>query len=277
MTATTSAAQYAADPLTLAEHSLRRLPSMAAPDRERVRTRVIEMCMPWARREAGRYFHGQDSVDDLTQVAILGLILAVDRYEPQRQIPFRHFARPTVNGEIKKYFRDRGWSIRVSRRTQELYQEVRQAEPQLSQQLGRTPTDEDLAEHLQVSVDDVRAGRRAEQAYRHWSLNHRIDDDDDDGELLDRLGGPDPSLDLVVDHDALRRALRVLPERMRLVLSLRFLDELTQCEIADKIGVSQMQVSRLLSRALARLRAHMLAEAPTSAAHDPLGAGPHAA
>lgn len=260
MTLAPTATNQTVDPLALAEHTLRRLPSLRPAERERARNRIIELCLPWTRREAARYRHSGESLDDLVQVAMVGLILAVDRYDPDRRIPFRHFALPTVTGEIKKHFRDRGWSVRVSRRTQELYQEIRRVEPHLMQRLGRTPTDGDLAEHLNLSPDEIREGRRGELAYRARSLNRPTFADDESGELLDSLGGNDHRIDRVADHDALRRAIPILPQRMRQLLSLRFLEELTQCEIAERMGISQMHVSRLITRALGRLREHMLAD-----------------
>jgi RNA polymerase sigma-B factor len=251
------------DPLALAEQSLHELPSLAPPARERRRAEIIQLCVPWARREAVRYRHSGEPLEDLVQVAMVGLILAVDRYDVGRRVPFRHFAQPTVTGEIKRYFRDRGWSMRVSRRVQELYQEVRQAEPALTQRLGRVPSNHDLAEHLHLPEDDIDEARRGELVYRTKSLN-RPASDDSDGELGDLFGGPDPMIEMVADMDALRRAVHILPERLRMILSLRFLDDLTQCQIADKLGISQMHVSRLISRALGLLRDHMTAESPTS-------------
>jgi RNA polymerase sigma-B factor len=251
------------DRLTLAEQSLQELPLLPQPAREQRRAEIIQLCAAWARREAARYRHSGEPLDDLAQVALVGLILAVDRYDPNRRVPFRHFAQPTVTGEIKRYFRDRGWSMRVSRRVQELYQAVRRTEPELTQRLGRVPTDHDLATHLRLSDEDIGEARNGEMVYRAKSLN-RPAAEDSDGELGDLLGGPDPMIDMVADMDALRRALPTLPERMRLILSLRYQDDLTQCQIADKLCISQMHVSRLISRALRLLREHMTAEAPTS-------------
>jgi len=250
------------DPLNVAEELLQRLPSLPPAERASRRNDIIELCAPWARREASRYRGGSEPADDLAQVAVVGLILAVDRYDPNRGVPFRHFALPTITGELKKHFRDRGWSIRVSRQTQELYQEVRRVEPWLAQQLGHVPTEAELATHLGLPLDQIRQARAAALAYRTGSLNRPRFEDDDRDEVGDYVGGPDPAFDLVINHDALCRAIRVLPERLRAVVSMRFVDELTQCQIADKIGVSQMHVSRLLARAMRLLREHMLAEAP---------------
>src|SRR4051794_40963008 len=135
------------DPLNVAEEWLRLLPSLAPAERASRRNDIIELCAPWARREAGRYRGGSDPADDLAQVAVVGLILAVDRYDPNRGVPFRHFALPTITGELKKHFRDRGWSIRGSRQTQELYQEGRRAGPPVTQQMRPAPTPAALAAH----------------------------------------------------------------------------------------------------------------------------------
>jgi RNA polymerase sigma-B factor len=197
-------------------------------------------------------------MEDLVQVATLGLIQAVDRFDPGRGIPFRHFALPTILGELKRHFRDKGWSVRVNRRVQELHQEIRRAEPELAQLLGRTPTDADLAEHLTLSAAEVRAGRGAGSAYTARSLNWRANSEDDAVELGELLGHEDRDLELVADRESLRAALRYLPENMKHLLSMRFADNLTQSQIADKIGVSQMHVSRLITRAVGILRRHML-------------------
>jgi len=256
------------DPLNVAEEWLRQLPSLPPDERAGRRNDIIELCAPWARREAGRYRGGSEPADDLAQVAVVGLILAVDRYDPNRGVPFRHFALPTITGELKKHFRDRGWSIRVSRQTQELYQEVRRVEPWLAQQLSHVPSEAELAAHLGLSAEDIRQAKAAALAYRTGSLNRPRFEEDDRDEVGDYVGAPDPAFDLVINHDALCRAIRVLPERLRAVVSMRFVDELTQCQIADKIGVSQMHVSRLLARAMRMLRQHMLAEAPEGGAAD---------
>lgn len=254
------------DPLGTADRALRRLATLNPDDplRERLRAEIINRCAPTARREAARYRHAGESMDDLTQVAMLGLILAVDRFDASRESAFKHFALPTIAGELKRHFRDKGWSVRVSRRVQELYQEVRVAEPELAQRLGRMPTVDDLADELRLSKEDVLRARDAAAAHTTLSLNHRPIVLDDGEELADSIGMPDAAVEAVADRDALHRALRILPERLREILSMRFLDELTQAQIADKIGTSQMQVSRLIARSLTLLRRHMMAEKPTS-------------
>jgi RNA polymerase sigma-B factor len=247
-----------------ADEALARLAKMDPTDSTRIRLReeIIYSCMHMARREAGRYRHAGESMDDLVQVATVGLIHAVDRYDVSRGVPFRHFAIPTITGELKKHFRDKGWSVRVSRRVQELHQEVARAEPELAQRLCRTPTVADLANHLKLSERDVLAARGGAAAYRARSLNWRVQDDDDAVELGDLLGFEDRDLEGIADREALRQALRTLPQRLRYLLSLRFVENLTQAQIASQVGVSQMHVSRLISRALSTLRGHMLAERP---------------
>ena len=242
------------------------------PERRRIREQIIKECLPMARREAARYRHSGESMEDLVQVATLGLIQAVDRYEPDRGVPFRHFAAPTISGELKRHFRDKGWSVRVSRRVQELHQVISRAEPTLAQELRRTPTVADLAGHLQLSQADVRAGLYGAAAYRARSLNYRVGEDDVT-ELGDLLGGDDRDLEAVADIEALRTSLLLLPPRLRHVLGLRFEQNLTQVQIAQQIGVSQMHVSRLIGRALLMLRRMLMDDTPPpSVVPEPSGA-----
>jgi RNA polymerase sigma-B factor len=245
----------AVDPLLLTLSGLRR----HDPRRGRLRDQIICQCVPAARREAARYRRSGEASEDLRQVALLGLVLAVDRYDPGRGIPFKHFAVPTIVGELKRYFRDKCWSVRVGRRVQELYQEVRRAEPELAQRLGRTPTTHDLAHALALSEADVLAARAGEAAYATRSLNWPAFGDEDSCELHGLIGAPDRDLERLPDRDALRRAWPLLPERLRLILSLRYDDDLSQTQIADKLGISQMHLSRLITRSLGLLRQHMAA------------------
>jgi RNA polymerase sigma-B factor len=180
-------------------------------------------------------------------------------------VPFKHFAVPTICGELKRHFRDKGWSVKVSRRVQELYLLVNQSEPELAQLLGRMPTTRDLALHLRLTEEDICAARGGGAAYSARSLSWPLQGDDDGADLGSRLGALDRSLEAVADRDALQRAAGLLPQRLRHILALRFVDELSQAQIADTLGISQMHVSRLLSKSLAMLRGHMLAEQPTPA------------
>jgi len=250
------------------EPLLARLANMkpSDPNRSRLRHHIICQCLHAARREANRYRHSGEANEDLAQVAILGLILAVDRYDPTRNVAFKHFALPTITGELKRHFRDKSWSVKVSRRVQELHQRVRQAEPELAQRLGRMPTAADLVDSLHLSEEDVDAARMGDAAYTARSLSWPSAGDDERREFGESLGGPDPAIDAVVEHDALSRALPLLPERLRFILSLRYVDELSQSQIAEKVGMSQMHVSRLLTRSITMLRRHMTAEEPTALA-----------
>ena len=230
-----------------------------SPERDDVRSEIIGRCAGLARREAARYRNTGEPIEDLNQVALLGLILAVDRFDHTRGVPFKHFALPTIAGELKRHFRDKGWTMRVSRRLKDLSHELRRTEPSLAQELARTPSTRDLAEALNVTEDEVLSAQGADGAHFVQSLNRPAFDEDDATELADTLGYDDRSIAALPDHDALRRALRALSPRLAMVVSLRFLDELTQSEIGDKIGCSQMQVSRLLDRAMTVLRGHMTA------------------
>jgi RNA polymerase sigma-B factor len=230
------------------------------PAREKLRERIICAWLPVAHRAAGRYRHAGEPMEDLVQVATVGLIQAVDRFDVSRGIPFRNFAMPTILGELKRYFRDKGWSVSVSRRVQELHQQIHRAEPELAQRLRRMPTVADLAAHLKMSEAEVMAGRDVGPAYNARSLNRRAHDEGISVEIGDLIGREDRALDLIADRESLRAAVRALPSRLRLLVKLRFMDNRTQSQIAEQVGVSQMHVSRLIGRALAILRAHMLAE-----------------
>jgi len=247
------------DPLVEADRQLAHLAQLPeSRARASLRAQIIVACLPAVRRAAARYHRSGEPMEDLVQVATLGLIQAVDRFDVSRGVPFRHFALPTILGELKRHFRDKGWSVRVNRRVQELHQLVRRTEPELAQTLGRMPTDADLARHLQLSTAEVRVGRGAGSAYSARSLNWRANSDEDAVELGELLGHEDRDLELVADREALRVALRALPENMRHLLAMRFGKNMTQSQIADKIGVSQMHVSRLIARAVDILRRHML-------------------
>lgn len=259
-------APTAEDALAEAEYALARIATLdpADPRRAEVRDRVISLCLPMARKQAARYGHTGEPMEDLMQVATVGLIRAVDRFDGGRGVPFRHFAIPTISGELKRHFRDRCWSIRVGRRLQELHQAIQHAEPELAQKLKRTPTVADVAAYLGVSEKEVRDGIEGGAAYSARSLNWLPPLGDEDAtELADTLGSDDRVLEAIADLESLRTALATLPDRLRILLRLRFVEELTQNQIADRLGISQMHVSRLIRRALAMLRGHMLDEVET--------------
>jgi RNA polymerase sigma-B factor len=231
------------------------------PDRDRIRNRVICAGLPLARRTAQRFHSRGEPIDDLVQVATVGLIKAVDRFEVARGIPFSHYATPTIVGELKRHFRDKGWSVRVSRRMQELHLEITQAIPQLSQDLGGAPTVAQLAAHLGTAQPEVLAGLECGAAYRTRSLSSPVRADDADGtELGETIGGEDSALESVADREALHQALCELPEREQRIVSLRFFGNLTQSQIAERVGLSQMHVSRLLAQSLTLLRERLLAD-----------------
>ncbi len=226
------------------------------PRRPALRDRAIEAWMPLARHLARRYSGRGVPDEDLTQTAMVGLVKAVDHFDADRGVDFSGYAIPTIAGEIKRYFRDRTWAVRVPRRLQELRLAISVANSTLTHTLGRSPTVADVAAHLDVSEEAVLEGLEGARAYRSTSLSTPVGVDGT-MELGDTLGVDDHELDLVDLRVALGPALATLPERERRILSLRFHGNLTQAQIAERIGVSQMHVSRLLTRALATLRGHL--------------------
>ncbi|SNT47869.1 RNA polymerase sigma-B factor [Asanoa hainanensis] len=225
--------------------------------RRRAREKAIEAWLPLARHLAQRYTGRGEPTDDLVQTASLGLVKAIDRFEPDRGIDFAGFAIPTIIGELKRHFRDRTWSVRVPRRLQELRLAITTAETVLTQALGRSPTVADVAAHLGVSEDDVLDGLEGARAYRASSLSTPIGDGGDATELGELLGGDDPEFELAENRLVLGPALGILDDRERRIVILRFHGNLTQAQIADQVGISQMHVSRLITRALAKLRRYL--------------------
>ncbi|WP_316529368.1 SigB/SigF/SigG family RNA polymerase sigma factor [Kitasatospora brasiliensis] len=221
-----------------------------------VRGTIIELNMPLVRFIAGRFRHRAEDMEDILQVGTVGLIKAVDGYDPGRGVEFVTYAIPTITGEIKRFFRDTSWPVRVPRSMQELYLSVARGSDRLEQELGRLPQPEEIAEDLHLSVEQATEGLMAGRVYRPNSLDAlREQDTDESGSaLLDRLGGCDPGIELADFRTAVRPLLAQLPEREQTVLKLRFWDGCTQSRIAERIGVSQMHVSRLLSATLAWLR-----------------------
>ena len=222
----------------------------------RARECLAERYLPLARKLAARYRgRAGEPFDDLLQVASLGLLKALDRFDPDRGTAFSSFAVPTILGELKRYFRDTGWSAHVPRAARELALEVQEAEQAINPRLGRSPTVHDLALHMEVSVEQVVDGLEAAAAHHATSLEEPHDGlDDESRSLSDVLGEDDPRFEEIDASLTIASAARALSERERRVLELRFHGELTQSEIAKRIGVSQMQVSRILREALARLR-----------------------
>jgi RNA polymerase sigma-B factor len=257
--AQTSAMEAADQREQVAEAALLELSRLTPedPGRARVREDVINTYAPLARKAALRFQRRGEEVDDLIQVAMIGLIKAVDRFDPERGIHFVHYALPTMTGELKRHFRDKAWSVRVNRGLQELHLRIARAIPDLSQSLQRTPTLADLAEHLEVTEEEIQNGLQCAGAYATRSLNDFVPGSDETP-LAELVGEQDRQLEMVPDRMALREIMGRLPEREQQILRLRFMDNLTQADIANLIGVSQMHVSRLLTRAFAQLREMLL-------------------
>jgi RNA polymerase sigma-B factor len=219
------------------------------------REELVRRYMPFAKRLALRYRGASESFDDLLQVANLGLINAIDRFEPDRGIPFTAFASPTILGELKRHFRDRVWTVRVPRGLHDRMAEVDKAITELTKELQRSPSVPEIAERLELDQTDVLEVLEANHNRRPLSLDRPAGSEDaDEAAPVEWVGTEDEGYELVEGRIALDTALPYLDERERLVLRLRFVDDLTQSQIADRIGHSQMHVSRILRRALARIR-----------------------
>lgn len=254
------------DPPETTEQLLRtrcRLPD-GDPDRERLRARAIQDNLPLASRLARRYAGRGESIEDLTQVAALALVKAVDGYDSQRQTPFVGYAVPTIVGALKRHFRDASWGIRVPRSLQELVLEIRAASGELTQRCGRSPTPTEFADHLHVAVNDILDALDAARARFPASLDTTHAGTDGFG-VVDMIGGLDFGYTGVDDYLTLRSFVAELPEREQRILAMRFYGDMTQAQIAAEIGVSQMQISRLLHQSLARLRARLNDSRPGSA------------
>jgi RNA polymerase sigma-B factor len=234
------------------------------PRREPLRTELIAAYLPVARNIARKYGRRGEPAQDLEQVASLGLILAVDRFDPDRSVDFLSFAVPTINGEVLRYFRDRTHAIRPPRRLRELQSRIHDAAAQLSQRDGRAPRPSQIARHLDLDVEIILEGLAAHDMAHTASLDEpgwrdgEGSGSGDRGRFAAALGQTEPEFDLVEHREGLAPLLAALPERERRILLLRFFGGLTQTEIAVQVGLSQMHVSRLLSRTLTRLR-HQLA------------------
>ncbi len=218
------------------------------------REQLVKRFLPFTRDLALRYSYSDEAFDDLFQVASLGLLKAIDRFDPDRGSKFTSFAAPTILGELKRHFRDKGWAVHVPRELQERTLAVSRATETLSKELGRSPKPREVARSLRCSVEDVIEAQQAASSYEAASLDAPVARDDDEaGSLIDLIGGDDISYELVQDRDAIATTWDGLPEIERQVLELRFTSELTQREIGDRLGYSQMHVSRVLRRALNRL------------------------
>jgi RNA polymerase sigma-B factor len=219
------------------------------------REALVQRFLPLARQLARRYQHGGEQLDDLIQVASLGLLKAIDRFDPARETAFSSFAVPTILGELKRHFRDKGWSVRVPRDLQELAVRVDRVTDELSREIGRAPSVTEIAERIGTTAEQVLEAREASAAYRAVSLDRTRDEDDEsDGGMAAHVGIEDPGFGVAEDAATVERLMRVLSEREREVLRLRFAEDLTQSEIGARVGVSQMHVSRLIRHAVSQLR-----------------------
>ena len=219
------------------------------------RDALVRRYLPLARHVAARYSGGSEPMDDLEQVASLGLIKAIDRFDPTRGTSFSSYAVPTIAGELRRHFRDHTWSLRVPRDVQEMAVRITKVEPQLEAELGRAPTASELCDRLGCSFELMLDARSAAGANRMASLDAPMSTEDDGGSLADLLGADDAGLAHLERSMTLDSALDCLSDRDRMILTLRFRDELTQAAIGERVGLSQMHVSRLIRQALATLRA----------------------
>lgn len=219
-----------------------------------LRDQLIEAHIGLAEYLARRFNNRGEPLDDLVQVASLGLVKAVERFDPERGLEFTTFATPTIVGELKRHFRDKGWAVRVPRRVQELHLRVTRVIDDLSNELGRSPTVDEIARRAGTSEDEVIEAIDAGSAYRSTSLDAGRSDDDESPGLLGQLGDVDPELARSELRTTLGPLIAALPEREQVMLYLRFYEGLTQSEIAKRLGISQMHVSRLLARSLQQLR-----------------------
>ncbi|AEH08485.1 RNA polymerase, sigma 28 subunit, Sig B/F/G subfamily [Candidatus Protofrankia datiscae] len=226
--------------------------------RAEIRDQLVRMHLPLVEYLARRFRNRGEPLDDLTQVATIGLIKSVDRFDPERGVEFSTYATPTIVGEIKRHFRDKGWAIRVPRRLQELKLSLTKATSELSQTLGRSPTVSEIAAHLQMSEEEVLEGLESANAYSAVSLDAPDSGDDEAPAVADTLGVQDESLEGVEYRESLKPLLEKLPPREKRILLLRFFGNMTQSQIATELGISQMHVSRLLARTLAQLRRGLL-------------------
>lgn len=230
------------------------------PIREAARAELITLHLPLVQHLARRYRDRGEPYDDLVQVGTVGLIKAIDGFDPERGLELSTYATPTILGEIKRHFRDRTWAVRVPRRLQELQSQVTQRADELSISLQRSPTVRELAASLDVSEADVLDALEARQAYLAQSIEASAETDGP-GSVVTSLGVLDARFDEVDDREALRPLLEALPERERTILVMRFVEDMSQTQIGEELGISQMHVSRLLSRTLLQLREGLAGEA----------------
>lgn len=236
-------------------------PEKPNPEYERLRDELVVVHLNLVRFLAVRFANRGEPLDDLVQVGTVGLLKAIDRFELERGVEFTTYATPTIVGEIKRYFRDKGWAVKVPRRLQELNLAVNRASDKLAIELGRSPTVAELAEHLKAGADEILEAQELGQAYNLLSLDSEVSGETDKKSqtLADTVGVSDAGLELLEDRANLERAFTALTGRERVIIYLRFYESVSQTEIAKRLNVSQMHVSRLQAKALEKLRA-VLAE-----------------
>jgi len=225
--------------------------------RQRAREDLVHLHLPLVHHCARRFRNRGEPFDDLVQVGTIGLLKSIDRFETERGVEFSTYATPTIIGEIKRYFRDKGWAIRVPRRLQELRMQITSATAELTQSLGRSPTARELAAAIGCSVEEIVEGLESSNAYATLSLDATDDHEDGGASMLDAIGVADDNLEHVEIRESLKPLLDGLEPREKRILLLRFFRNMTQSQIAEEIGISQMHVSRLLTRTLAQLRMSM--------------------
>ncbi|MFE2139351.1 RNA polymerase sigma factor SigF [Streptomyces sp. NPDC059466] len=269
-TAQTEALPEIADPSRIAPRDARQLSKVffdrlavleeGTREYQDVRNTLIEMNMSLVRFAAGRFrSRGPEEMEDIVQVGMIGLIKAIDRFELTREVEFTSFAVPYIVGEIKRFFRDTSWAVHVPRRLQEARILLSKATEELRSRLGRTPTVKELAELMCLSEEEVNEARLASNGYNSSSLDATVNSGEDgEAALADFIGADDHALELVEDFHALAPMIAALDDRERRIIHMRFVDELTQAQIGEHLGVSQMHVSRLLNRTLTKLRTGML-------------------
>jgi RNA polymerase sigma-B factor len=228
------------------------------PRREAALTELVARYQSLVRACVHRYRSGPESADDLMQVGYLGLLKAISRFDTEIGDSLAAYAQPTISGELKRHFRDKRWQVHVRRSTQELRLRVIAATADLTQRLARSPTDAELAAHLEVALEDVLEAQLAGAAFQASSLDTPLSADADSGSLADLIGEEDPGLEQTLDMQAVWTHLPELPEREQRLLMMRFYGNMTQSQIADRLGLSQMHVSRLLSHALGHLRERIM-------------------
>jgi RNA polymerase sigma-B factor len=225
---------------------------------------LVERYQKLVRSCVRQYRGSPEPTEDLMQVGYVGLLKAINNYDPERGDSLSAYAQPCISGEIKRHFRDKRWQIHVRRSAQELLLELRKATEELTQQLGRMPNEGEVAERLGVSADDMQEARQAVLVFSTYSLDAPLSDRDDPALLVDMLGDDDPGVAHAIDMESVNTHWEELPEREQRILVMRFYGNLTQTEIGERLGISQMHVSRLLARALSHLKSRLLDPADTS-------------